>query len=596
MARLLGPDAGSRYAYLASGAPAASVPAVVYSDAAGTIPADIRAYDGSETPGGTILGSQVTTDADGQLERFWFPDGLVDRVWVSVNGGPVFPADADNNRRLDMTRRVFVADAYGAVGDDATDSAAGIQAAIDAAAAAGGGEVRLGQGIYRCGSTIVLPVNTPIALRGEGRAHVGGAISTSLRRAPGFHGLLLDGLGTGVNGHERIHVEISDMEIHGGGATTTVVRLSKISTSVIHNVRFTGSTGTLLHATEWWNCWMSQSVFNGGGTGSGTPASVFDGDCNTVHVTACEWEGNGGTDVSVAGLALLFTGCKWERDTGSFPLIALGAAGAVQITGGFLHLGPSATGAHVVQSGSVVPSRPNGITNTEISGNKNVAGSPGGDALVPYFVDVTAGSMLLDNVSMNGNPTTAFVHVGSALALDAVRARNITVTDPAKLWHDERAGSLYAYGSVPLVPAISTIAATNSVNRPVWILPDAATNSITYASVPVPADAAPGRPVRVRFLWYSDVAAGNVRYTVGVRALTTSGDDITVGQTDSTATVAVPGTANRTTTTTVTSAVTVQPGTRFLAVQLSRIGADAADTAAGGFRILGAEVLYERAV
>jgi hypothetical protein len=81
-----------------------------------------------------------------------------------------------------------------------------------------------------------------------------------------------------------------------------------------------------------------------------------------------------------------------------------------------------------------------------------------------------------------------------------------------------------------------------------------------------------------------------------VRALTTSGDDITVGQTDSTATVAVPGTANRTTTTTVTSAVTVQPGTRFLAVRLQRIGADAADTAAGGFRILAAEVLYERAL
>ena len=60
--------------------------------------------------------------------------------------------------------------------------------------------------------------------------------------------------------------------------------------------------------------------------------------------------------------------------------------------------------------------------------------------------------------------------------------------------------------------------------------------------------------------------------------------------------LAVPGTANRTTTTTVTTTVNVVPGARWVAVLLQRLGADGADTSTGSMRILGAELLYERAV
>ncbi|MEU5939410.1 SGNH/GDSL hydrolase family protein [Micromonospora sp. NPDC047548] len=74
---------------------------MVYSDAAGTVLADIRAYDGSTAPGAAIGGSTVTLDAYGQLPVFWFPDSAVDRLWVRVGGGPAFPIDADNNGRLD---------------------------------------------------------------------------------------------------------------------------------------------------------------------------------------------------------------------------------------------------------------------------------------------------------------------------------------------------------------------------------------------------------------------------------------------------------------------------------------------------------------
>ncbi|MEV1013784.1 hypothetical protein AB0I89_23825 [Micromonospora sp. NPDC049801] len=102
MARLIGPDAGSRQAqHFEDGTPAAEATAVVYANAAGTVLADIRTYDGSSTPGGAILNSRVITDSYGQLPPFWFPDGA-DRVWVRIGeDGPVWPVDADNNARFD---------------------------------------------------------------------------------------------------------------------------------------------------------------------------------------------------------------------------------------------------------------------------------------------------------------------------------------------------------------------------------------------------------------------------------------------------------------------------------------------------------------
>ncbi|MFD6770984.1 hypothetical protein ACFWC6_32720, partial [Micromonospora chalcea] len=298
------------------------------------------------------------------------------------------------------------------------------------------------------------------------------------------------------------------------------------------------------------------------------------------------------------GIAVLISNPKLERDSGSFPLVNLFNSGAVQITGGFLHLGPSATGTHVVQSGTIVPARPNGITNTQISGSREAAGVESGFASPPYFVDVQSGDMLLSNVSMNGNPTTAFVHIASTVGVNSVRLRNVAVNVPAKLLADDRTASVFGLGSVPLVPAMldAGVVVESAVQRVIWRLPDGATNRITYGNVPIPADAANGRPVRVRFLWYSDSASGAIRYLVGVRALSLSGDDITVAQSDFPATVTVPGTANRTTTTTVTTTVNVVPGARWVAVLLQRLGADGADTCTGSMRILGAELLYERAV
>lgn len=105
MARLRGPDAGSRYCYdLETGAPLKNRQAVVYADPGATVLADIRVDDGSPVPGAVIAGSTVTIDQYGQLPRIWYPEGLVRRLWVKAGSGPAWPIDADANDRIDLVR------------------------------------------------------------------------------------------------------------------------------------------------------------------------------------------------------------------------------------------------------------------------------------------------------------------------------------------------------------------------------------------------------------------------------------------------------------------------------------------------------------
>lgn len=104
MARLLGPDAGSRLVYVLSGGyirSAAGRTVTMYTDAAGTVLASLATYDGTGTPGAIIAGSTVTVDSNSLLPRFWFPDG-VDTIYAKVNpSGPISPINADYDARLD---------------------------------------------------------------------------------------------------------------------------------------------------------------------------------------------------------------------------------------------------------------------------------------------------------------------------------------------------------------------------------------------------------------------------------------------------------------------------------------------------------------
>jgi hypothetical protein len=82
--------------------PAVGKTATVYSDAAGTVLADIAAYDPDHpaTPGAAIPGAAVTVDDTSQLPLFWFPADT-DTLYVTVNGGPLTAINAAFDARID---------------------------------------------------------------------------------------------------------------------------------------------------------------------------------------------------------------------------------------------------------------------------------------------------------------------------------------------------------------------------------------------------------------------------------------------------------------------------------------------------------------
>ncbi len=103
MARLLGPDPNTRTAWRLTGGTfktAAGGTAVFYADAAGSVLADIRYWDGTNTPAGTVSGSALAVDYQSQFPKFWFPND-VDVIYVSIDGGPLQEVHANLDSRMD---------------------------------------------------------------------------------------------------------------------------------------------------------------------------------------------------------------------------------------------------------------------------------------------------------------------------------------------------------------------------------------------------------------------------------------------------------------------------------------------------------------
>jgi len=101
VARLVFPDEGSRLAYNVIAGTMRAVDAntvvQVYTDAAGTAPADLLAH--SSYPS-SVVGSTVLIDAYSRLPIFYGPDA-VDTLYVRIGSGPIVPVYARVDDRLD---------------------------------------------------------------------------------------------------------------------------------------------------------------------------------------------------------------------------------------------------------------------------------------------------------------------------------------------------------------------------------------------------------------------------------------------------------------------------------------------------------------
>lgn len=131
MASLPFPDSGTRMVLRHDGRPAVNSVGLYYGDAAGTAPAEIYA-DVAGVKGALISGSTLTTDTYGQQRDYWGPVDGTDRLWVSFDGGPLVPVDADYNARIDAAVAGSETPAGAQAKADAAQAAAIAAAASDA--------------------------------------------------------------------------------------------------------------------------------------------------------------------------------------------------------------------------------------------------------------------------------------------------------------------------------------------------------------------------------------------------------------------------------------------------------------------------------
>lgn len=204
---------------------------------------------------------------------------------------------------------------HGAKGDGTTDDRGAIQAAIDAAAAQGGGTVFFPPGDYVINDLVVgadrvglkVPAEKPIRLLGSGMALNSNGSSpfpTRLIRKAGNTATMLYASGSGT---DRVWLEVSDMEFRGSGTSGVLVDVRIGNTVQLHSIRFAGANDVGLRMRNVYNASGSHLRWQACGNGAAAPACVFDGvsgasgGSNTVQWDDLQFEGNGGTDLKLTG-------------------------------------------------------------------------------------------------------------------------------------------------------------------------------------------------------------------------------------------------------------------------------------------------------
>jgi hypothetical protein len=159
---------------------------------------------GEAVPAGGLAGQVLTKDTNANFDAVW--------ATVGTNNG------------------IYNVKEYGALGDDTTNDFTAIQAAVDAALAAGGGIVYFPVGLYRVSQSITLGSN--ITIRGTGREN------TTLRTMNYGSGATFTGTYV-LKGTDVENVVIEDIEIRGvsiDGSASTALYLTLLSASNVGHI------------------------------------------------------------------------------------------------------------------------------------------------------------------------------------------------------------------------------------------------------------------------------------------------------------------------------------------------------------------------
>lgn len=222
----------------------------------------------------------ITTGAAANAAVINSPLGELDAAIVTEAAARV-AADAEFTNAL---VGVFNVLDYGAVGDGATDDATAIQAAIDAAEAAGGGTVVLPKGTFAIGTVLTV---------GADNIHIRG----------GGHGSIIQTIGavaTGIDLTGRQLCTVSHLDIYtatttnpwrgiylGPGAWNNFLQDVYISANTVH----TGQIGVMFSADDgslggsYWNTLVNVIAMH---LDIGFDLDVGTRQCNDNHFIACQ--------------------------------------------------------------------------------------------------------------------------------------------------------------------------------------------------------------------------------------------------------------------------------------------------------------------
>jgi len=205
---------------------------------------------------------------------------------------------------------VFPVTDYGALGDGANDDTAAVNLAIVAAIAAGGGTVFFPRGVYKCTSTISLPVTATLALVGEAAGWHRPISQVQFTQTDGTSGFKLDGsVGRSVESSFFMY----GLYINGNNSLGPCFEMISYSWATFEHVMTDrGSYGMKISSSyinRFENCKFYRAVNDGVYINAGNENNFTD-----CHVTGCPGYGVNIVDGNIN----IFTGDYSLNDTGQF--------------------------------------------------------------------------------------------------------------------------------------------------------------------------------------------------------------------------------------------------------------------------------------
>lgn len=215
-----------------------------------------------------------------------------------------------------LSTDTFNVKGYGAIGDGITDDAPALQAAINAASGAGGGQVYIPAGQYLIGST--LKVNYGMIIKGDGRGRIG--INSGSRLIWNSAGpcLLINSADSTVPVHQS---EVRNLLIEGSGGIGLQIGESGITQNFaaptfLHNVTV-GGPSTGFYFLDCQICRMDYCWANSCDIGFHFAANPDGSHANTAcTLTSCRAQLNGTGYLINRLTGSSFYGCLAENNSG----------------------------------------------------------------------------------------------------------------------------------------------------------------------------------------------------------------------------------------------------------------------------------------